>query len=358
MRQFKSSELYDATGVQISQSPNNSRLLVSWIDPRNRKFYIAVLDSSLRLEWKKDFESSATAKMEEFTSCIDDKGVAYVSYMSRIDKNEWIYKVAAYGAGRRLKENEVRTRNGKVYQVILIPSQSGELVHVVGSYSEHPGQLNGLFHQTLSTGNYALKGNAQYPFTRELVEQLAADKWASTKEKSYGLNDLRLQGFELTDGSVALAGQWWKTLRTERTSASVAGSILTARIRNGNALVASIPRYRVSAGPTIASSHKAIPLGNKLLIFYNDYESNLKRDPLQPPIASNNYRHSSLVAAQLNDDGTIKREPVIGILDNGFVSISEYIQPIATNQLLVPIFEIKGMGGIGNESKWGVITVK
>lgn len=358
LRLGRSEVFFDASGLQISESPNGSKLLVSWSNTKSKKFYLAVLDSSLKLEWKKDFESSVTGDVEEFTSCIDDKGVAYVSYMSRIDKNEWIYKVAAYGAERRLKESEVKTKNSKVYQVILIPSKAGNLVHVAGSYSENPGKLSGLFHQTISTDNYALKDNGQYPFTRALVEQLDADNWASVKEKSYGLNDLRMQGFELSDGSVALVGQWWKTLRTERTSASVSGSILTARIRNGNVSVASIPRYRVSTGNPMGSSHKAIPFGNKLLIFYNDYESNLKRDPLKPPIASNNYRHSSLVAAQLNDDGTIKREPVIGILDDGFVPTSEYIQPIESNKLLIPIFEIKGMGGIGNESKWGVITVK
>ncbi|NII28745.1 hypothetical protein HB364_26930 [Pseudoflavitalea sp. X16] len=354
---FKSEKLYDAVSVQVKASPNDKKLLVSWSSTLSNRFYLAVLDKDLALEWKKDDIVAKTDKIQEFTSCLDDNGIAYTSYQYSTGKDEWVYKVGVYSFSGKLKEHEVKTRDSKVYQVLLIPSKSGKLVHVIGSYSEHPFALSGLYQKAISTADYLLQGDTQTPFSKELIEQLTADGWASTKEKKYGLNDVRLQGFELADGSLALVGMWRTTNWTGRATFNISGSLLHARIHEGVVRVASIPKYRVSAGSTIGDSYAAFPCGNKLFIFYNDNEDNLKRDPLKPPTSSNKYKNAVLAAAYFDGDGTIRREMVMNNAD-GFVPFGEFIRPVAPDKFLVPVLEVKGLGGIGDEGKWGTIKVK
>lgn len=42
----------------------------------------------------------------------------------------------------------------------------------------------------------------------------------------------------------------------------------------------------------------------------------------------------------------------------GFVPIGESIRPITVDKLLIPLWEIKGLRGIGNEGKWGTVSVR
>lgn len=239
-----------------------------------------------------------------------------------------------------------------------VASKKDKQVHIIGTYGEKPGKLTGIFHQTISTTDHSLNTAVSIPFQVPLVEQLDKDNWASTKEKSYGIDQLMMHGYALEDGRIALIGEFRKVNTTERAQYDISGSLLNVLVDGKTALAASIPKYRVSAGSTIGDSYYAIPYKNTLLVFYNDNESNLQRDVTKVPVPSSEYKRSVLAVAFMNADGTIKRSSLINLTNDGFLAIGEGIQPLTWNKLLVPAFKIKGLGGVGNGRKWGTINIQ
>ena len=95
-----------------------------------------------------------------------------------------------------------------------------------------------------------------------------------------------------------------------------------------------------------------------LLVFYNDNEPNLARDITKPPVPSSKYKRSVLAVAFMNVDGAIKRQGIIDLTKEGSLAIGESVQPLAWNQLMVPTYKIKGLGGVGNDRKWSTVSIK
>ncbi|WP_315823127.1 hypothetical protein [Paraflavitalea speifideaquila] len=216
--------------------------------------------------------------------------------------------------------------------------------------------MNGLFQQTINTADLSITKPIALPFENTLVEQLDKDGWGSTKTKNYGINPLGLQGFVLSDGRIGLVGEYRKSNWTGRATFITSGSLVYAILDGSKGKVASIPKYRTSAGSTIGDSYAAFPYKNTLLIFYNDQESNLQRDITKPATTSNVYKNSVLAVAYMNGDA-ISRQTLIDLTKDNFLAVGEGMSPLQGNKVLIPVYKIKGLGGVGNDQKWGYINI-
>gem|GEM_PF-1282834 len=355
---IKTWDAYANLNIQIAGSPDNSRLLLWWASELNNQFSYCILDRNLALVSKKYETVKEATELYRFSGCIDNEGRVYISYRFSKVEGEWKNKVAIYENDKKIKEHTIQAQLGSLFQIQVVASRKDKLVHVVGSYSEKPSKLNGIFHQTISTADQTLNPAASILFQASFVEQLTKDDWASTKEKSYGIDPLTFSGYPLEDGRLALAGEFRKVTRTERAQYDASGSVVYAIIDGKTATVGSIPKYRVSAGSTIGDSYAAFAYKNTLLVFYNDNQPNLDRDITKPPVPSNEYKRSVLAVAFMNSDGTIKRQGLIDLTKEGFLAIGDAAQPFAGNKLMVPTYKIKGLGGVGNDRKWSTVTIE
>jgi hypothetical protein len=115
---------------------------------------------------------------------------------------------------------------------------------------------------------------------------------------------------------------------------------------------------RVSAGSTYGDSYRLFGYNNNLIIFYNDHLSNLKLDMSKPPVRSDNYKNSVMVAAIIDDNGVVKREVVIDKSDEDYLASVESMQEIIAGNYFMVMRKIKGMGKVTSEFKWSMILKK
>lgn len=355
---IKTWEAYTNLNIQIAGAPDNSRLLLWWASELNNQFSYCILDRNLTLVSKKYETVKEATELYKFSGCLDNEGHVYISYRFSKVEGEWKNKVAIYDNDKKVKEHEIKTQVGSLFQIQLVASRKDKLVHIAGTYSEKPSKLNGIFHQTINTSDKSLNPAASIPFPASLVEQFDKDSWGSTKEKNYGIDPLTFNSYALEDGRLAMVGEFRKTTRTERAQYDASGSLLYALVDGKTAITGSVPKYRVSAGSTIGDSYAAFPYKNTLLVFYNDNEPNLARDITKPPVPSSEYKRSVLAVAFMNGDGVIKRQGILDLTKEGFLAIGESVQPLAWNKLMVPTYKIKGLGGVGNDRKWSTVNIE
>jgi hypothetical protein len=351
---IKSWDVYTSTNIVVKDAPDGSRLLIYWANDLNNQFSFCVLDNSFNPTWKMNETVKGTDAISQFSACMDSEGRVYTNYSLTATSAR---KIAIYQEGKKVKEHNQQLSAGSIYQSFVVSSRKDKLIHIAGSYTTQPGKLNGLFQQTINTADLSITKPVAIPFENTLVEQLDKDGWGSTKSKNYGIDPLGMQGFALSDGRIALVGEYRKSNWTGRANFITSGSLVYAILDGSQAKVASIPKYRTSAGSTIGDSYAAFPYNNTLLIFYNDLESNLQRDITKPSIPSNVYKNAVLAVAYMNGEG-MRRQTLIDLTKDNFLAIGEGMYPLQGNKVLIPVHKIKGLGGVGNDQKWGYVNIE
>ncbi|MDF2188887.1 hypothetical protein [Paraflavitalea sp. CAU 1676] len=59
----------------------------------------------------------------------------------------------------------------------------------------------------------------------------------------------------------------------------------------------------------------------------------------------------------LAEDGTIKQQKVLDNSDD-LMPIGQHASAIAENQFRIPMLHFRRLGGMGNESRWGIVLVQ
>ncbi len=355
---FKSMNLMERMVFYTSESPDKSKLLVFWSSNMNNQFFMSVLSSDLDQLWSRKETATSLNAANVNSACVDNNGNVYVGYRYSAEKNEYIGRVTVYQQRGKPKNIDINTTNGFVHKVSVVPAKKADVVYMAGTYARETDRLIGAFSQTITTSNLKPGKLIAKEFPTELVELTAKDAWASTKSKKYGLEPITMQPYELEDGSIALVGQFRSFTSTEKHSYNISGGIVNIRLAESEAQFSWIPKYRVSAGYSIGDAYYAFPHKNKLLIFYNDEADNLKKAIGEKYSTSNNYKNVVLAVASMDDEGKLSREKLIDMASENYLPVGESITPISSASLSVPILKIKGAGGIGAESKTGVINIE
>lgn len=354
---FKSMTLMQKQTFFVKGSPDKSKLLIFWASNMNDQFFMAVLKPDLDLIWNRK-ETVGLNRTIVNSTCVDNIGNVYTGYNYNSGGDANKSRVSVYVQKGRPVNVEVKMATGHPYDVLMVPSKKGDEVYVTGTYAGHANCLIGIYSQSISTSTFKQNRIVTKEFTPQLIELIAKDSWASTKSKKYGLEPISMQAYELEDGSIGLVGQFRKSNSTEKHVYILSGGIVNVRLKDNDASFSWIPKYRVSAGSTIGDSYYAFPYKDKLLIFYNDEADNIKIPVGEKYSTSNNYKNVVLAVASMDANGTLKREKLVDLANENYLPVGESIMPRSSRCLLVPILKIKGMGGIGAESKWGVIDIE
>ena len=346
-------DLMSLNKMEFRLSPDGSKLLTLWSSGINNRFFFSVLNSNLKTIRRGDETIKGENSIAIRNACLDNAGNVIVSYQA--GKHA---RILVNGPDAKRTEQEVRLGEGSPYEVFVwAPANEGSSIRIAGSYKEGSDWLAGVFSQTMNATNFQLGKPVKTLFPTSLIEQFDNDGWANKKPKKYGLAQISLQPFQLADGSIDLIGEFRRTEMGMRTSFALAGGILNIHFKEEGVLCSRIPKARVSAGSTIGDSYSVFPLGNKMAIFYNDHEANLKQDIGTSPKRSDNYKDDVLVAATITDDGTVKREILIDERREDFLPVAEQLQYLSSSSLLVPIRQIKGFGKVAERFKWGLIDI-
>jgi hypothetical protein len=118
-----------------------------------------------------------------------------------------------------------------------------------------------------------------------------------------------------------------------------------------------IPKYRVSTDNMMGDSYHAFAYQDKMIVFYDDKEDNLKKALSESPGNSSNYRNSVLVAAIIDANGKVSRQLVIDMEKENYLALTEYMFDLSPDKLLLPLQKIGALGGAANNMKWATIEL-
>lgn len=342
-------------------SPDRKRLMLL-VGAGKEQFYLSCMDEQLNVIWGKNETIAGITDKEILSEIVDNGGTVYVSYKNdekgeaREMANMMVFKQTGAPLHRTL-----RIPNARPAEVLLLSSQQGDSIHIVGTYADKTDNLAGVFKSAMAIRDFKLTASEKSPFPETLVERLANDDWGSTKERKYGISpECSSQLVETGDG-ISMVTEFQRIEYSMSPSQSkwfyVSGDIVNIHFDNKQTSFTRIPKYRVSAASKMGSSYYVFSSHGKTIIFYNDNEENLTRDITLKPLGSGNYKNVVLVAAVIEPDGTLKRQKVIDMKDEDFLALTEGMKVISPTVVKVPMLKVKFLGAPGNQSKMATITI-
>jgi hypothetical protein len=362
---FKSMDFVINHTFILTASPDSSKLMLLWNSGKKKdnEYFINVLDRNLDKIWnKKEVIRYSVSEPVFQSACVDNQGNAIVGYKvdGESDYHEGHITVVRPGAGSI--DKNIRIAEGRTATILVVPNADGSHVSVTGTYSDKPVYVTGVYTASLSLPDGKMGPVKQTPFPTDLVEKFHQDGWADTKQKRYGLDPIGMQAFRHKDGSIDLVGQCRKRDFIEGFHNShplvVSGDLLYVHMGTGAPTFARVPKYRSSAESTIGDSYFAYPVNNHMVLLYNDSQSNLNKDIALSPASSDRYNNVVLVAVIFPANGDTKREKIIDLAKESYLSVTENIQVLSPSSLLIPLQKIKGLGGIGDKSKWANLEIQ
>lgn len=344
--------------IFLELSPDGSKILIAWnTGPDNKGFY-SVWDKELKKIRSGEDVLEDVEKIALDGSSIDNSGNAFLLYRFPGKRKER-YSIWTVNSSGKKTSNEITLPEGEISSVFTGVNPKDNKLFIVGTYKQDSKLLTGVFNQAFDPTYLKFDKINKTPFTKELVEILDEERWANKKSKNYGLSDgLVLQPFVLADGTLSLVGEFRGTIVGQKTSFDLSGSILIARFNNESAVFSRIPKIRVSAGRTYGDSYKVIEFKNKLIVFYNDHEKNIKLDLTQRPDRSDNYSNSVFVAATVNETGDVKREIIADLSKESYLAEYESMISFSSLSYFVPFRKIKKLGGLTDDLKWATINIE
>jgi hypothetical protein len=356
---FAAAALMFSKTFMIKQSPNGEHCLVGWTSLQSDRLYVATLDKNMKRIQSKIYRSPGKSSFKITSTCIDNAGTAYFThaYRKKGDIQHEVY------ISRKDGSEESKTldfpEGSSIASIRAVADSKADRVWFCGPYTETSDGLVGVYQVALDTKTGVWGTVSKTPFNKELVEIFDKEGWAKTKEKKYGLYQWIIWEANIfNDGILHLTGEFREFVQTQKSGFTTTGSILNASFRDGKAVFTRIPKARVSAGSTYGDSYRIFGYQNKLIVFYNDYPSNLQLDLSAEPKRSDVYTNSALVGAIIRTDGSVTREIVIDKTDENLLSPLSTISELQPGHFFVGLRRIKKLGGITDDVQWTVVKHK
>jgi hypothetical protein len=363
---FNSMKFYFNNTLILSASPDSSKLLAVWTSgiEKDNDYFVGVYDHNLDKAWNKKQTIPFTTSPPVFQSaCTDNGGNVVLGYKVDGDKTTYEGRITLIRRDAKSIDSDIRFNDGHTATILLLPAKDGSHILIMGTYSDKPRYVTGVYIQQLNIQDGKIKPLKQTPFPDDLVQQFHRDGWAETRQKIYGLNPIALQPFQEEDGSIDMIGAFNSSDQLgplqHPVAVSITGDILYIHLGvTGAPLFGRVPKYRRSAENTIGDSYYPFLFNNRLVILYNDSQSNLSQDINAIPTYSDRYNNLVLVAATFLADGQPKREKIIDLTSDSYLAVTGEIQPLSPSSILIPLRKIKGLGGLSDKFKWGTLEIK
>lgn len=220
------------------------------------------------------------------------------------------------------------------------------------------GNIYGLFTAEISKqSNFKIINATRHPFSEALLSRANQERWGTPAKKDYGmLKTFTLEGFELEDGTIDLVTEFHGYTETASVSWPVSGAIMNFRYGKNDSAVTYIPKFRRGLN-TIADSYHAHAYKNKMYIFYIDNPDNLRNDAADKTYNSDNHSTSVLVAAIVNEDGTLTRKQPVPKIDEE-VPLPEFMFRLSDNSLMIPLQMVRALGAVREGLRWATISMQ
>ena len=366
---YSSASRYNQADLTYKISTDSSKILLfvegSDSKKENKKFYIAVFESNLKLIWKKEIELPFGDRyVSIYDQDITNEGKVYVAikhYDKEVSREtvrddgekipSYTYKLLVYDANEtKGKEISFELNNQFIQGTKLSYNKNGNIT-IAGLYKrKHNGNINGAFYAILDGNTTEVRDPKMVPFSPELITMVDNDKFGSDKESDPGL----YPGFKIryiknrSNGSVDLICEYYRLqISTYQNNSSVSsststtysytyGDIINTNISaDGKAVFTRIPKNQKFNNTTIFLGFYAIVYGDKLILLYNDDEDNLERDIEIRPDDVVNFKRSTFMAATVDAKGNVKRESIYSHRDEEFITIPLSTAKISDTKYLI-----------------------
>jgi hypothetical protein len=348
----------------LTWSPDSSKIMILVsMETSADQYYVGVFDNRLQPLWeRKELMNVPSNQVTVQDACVDNKGDAYVAYRilpTNKQPANTLTRVAIINKEKKWIDHALDLGTAAAKEIRLLASKDGNRIHVAGYFYETDVyKLQGAFSTYIKTDNGQTGAINKAPFPSSLMNQLAADGWASTG-KDFGVSaSLAPKIFELENGSVNMVAEFRSSQWGTKTVYEFSGSILNVYCSEEGIAFSRLPKKRTSAGSTIGDSFSAFAYGNQVIVFYNDEDNNLKRDISAPPFNSNVYKNVVLVAAIIEKDGKTTRHLAVDQQKENFMALSDRIEMEGSNVFWIPMYQVKALGGIKDDRKVAKIIMQ
>ncbi len=360
---MKAMDLLNKSILRFEKSPDKTKNLLFWQSGLDNSFAFSVFDKDLNVSYIKDKLIDIPEDIMITSACVDNTGNVYTGY--KIESRKTGIKGHVLISQQSGKEKDIQLSEDQIYQVLVVPSKNGNMIHIAGNCFGNTDYISAVFSASLSIDKLELSNYKRTDLEEKFIESFAQNGLAFTRKNKYGLYPFHMDAFELEDGTVDIVGGLSKSkerdLMNENHSNTnvlfTSGSMLNVHFKKDNVVLSRIPRNRENFEST-GDGYYALPYKNSMIVFYNDHESNLKNSLSDMPTSSDNYKNSVLVAATVSADGDIKREIVIDLKDDNFISFPSSARLFSSTTVLFPFRKIIGQMKISNKFRWGLVTVK
>jgi hypothetical protein len=350
---------------KVSNDENNVMIVLSNSKTESQLF-VAMLDKDLNIVWQKLEQINADDDIVSIKdACIDNKGNVYVAYrLFEGDRNKLPPKnlnhILILNKGKKIKDQPIDLGEAYSKSINLLPSKTDGIIHFAGYYFVSDFQsLQGVYSGRLNINELKVQNLRKDAFPSSMISQLDKDGWASSKGAAPGLKFvLYARLLELENGNLDVISEFRTSNPGTNYVAIISGSIVNAYIDPLQTSFSWIPKYRASSTYLNGDSFSAFSLNDKILVFYNDNEDNLKKDITEPAGTSNVYKNVVMVGAVIQSNGIITRNIVIDQQKENYMAFTEYIEKIDDNLFWIPLYKVKSLGGFTDDFKLGKVRIQ
>jgi len=358
----------------FERSPDSSKFLFFFANEVSAaNIYICVTDTNLNVLWQRmENLGRSSNELSIKRAVIDNNGNVYLAYKLIGSKKVQfapgdINHIAVFNDKKKVIDKKIDLKEAQMKEIALRISQNNESLLFGGFYFvEDFDFLEGAFSGQMNLQDYKIAGVRKEDFPDKLLAELETDGWAETKKKKYGVRSNIIPfPFSLPDGSVTIFGEFRRTeqgtnYKTGAPTGSfmIAGSILYINLNNSSSIFSRIPKARVSAGTATGDSYSVFTVDDKIILFYNDKESNLSKKLSEAPDRSDNYSNVVLAAAIIDKNGAVSRQKVVDLQKEDFMALTSQIYKDQKNVFVVTFVKVKSLGGFKSEAKIARIEVK
>jgi hypothetical protein len=295
--------------VHSSISPDRQRISFMIINHKS-KFSIGVFDGGLERKWYQNPELDKLDRNWMQSLVVNNAGEVALGYTHRNDGYVTILKE---------KPNptwcDMPVKDMGVNMVGLLVDEAGSKIHITGGYVDGSYNCVGIYQGSINMQTGTMDPFTKHKFPERLVEQLADDDLASTKDRKYGVNRFWGTQFfytadkvpdlliEFNEGATPSANS--------RTPAMVhSRNLLNVRFASDGLVFTRVPKYTIFTMGDFSRGYHLQIEADRLLVLYYDSEDNLKQDVTSQKAKYVRIDKTRLVAALIGYDGSLTRQPI------------------------------------------------
>lgn len=365
---FESVKKSAQSTVSYELSKDSSKILMFGLAPRsskeNERYYIGVYDNDMKKHWEKTvvlpYPDKYIVVLDELVTNEGKVGVIIKHYdqeVSREAVRENGEKVPSYktkmllydSAGAKPKEFLLGTGSKFIHTLQLTSDVANNLI-MFGLYKDrYNGYISGYLVANIDKSTGAVTTQNMQAFPDKLIDQVKIDNQGSNRERDPGLSDK----FKLAttvdreDGSKDYLIEYQSEVYVSTSYSSGNGNwvsdsywqynygdIIDISIKpGGSTTIARIPKMQVSRNVRYFSNFQALPYHNKVLLFYNDDDDNLKRDLSKQPDNLKRFAKSAFAMAVVDEQGAISRKALFSHRDMRLITAVRECNSIGKNRI-------------------------